>query len=59
MLHLSCVHASRIGLSGTCISELENKEYGTRAVTPRDILIVGTNQDWVWDWSREGISLFL
>lgn len=37
MLHLSCVHASRIGLSGTYISELESKEYGTPAVTPGDI----------------------
>lgn len=38
---LSCVHASRIALSGTYGSELESKQCGTSAVTPKDIVPVG------------------
>lgn len=34
---MSCIHASRIVLSGTYISQFENEECGTSVVTPSDI----------------------
>lgn len=53
MLHLSCVCASRIALSGTYISKLESKECGTSAVTPGEIFFSCINQHWVWDKGRK------